>query len=494
MLYRYTAHQHSSRLTAFALLFVGVVVQCAPAQAMVELEEAQMSGVTGTGLAFVFDDFSMRQAPTSYIELTGSPPTTQAAAAGWARGDARYYGISMTSGSVNGTDWFGNGCTGGALACPLGLGDGDFGVDAFASVYDPYVLRVFEYSGFDYQGDWLGVDPGDLANGAVVKAIPTILEFKGPENTDIWRWSFWGELEVGRPTTGTAYPDTYVAGTYEQGTCNNSGSSAAGCVGSGADFLQSQTIILGKPVASGTNWRGLDAGGADLGYELTPTNKPSILRVMQTQNDADRTLGLTYQSAISGDLRFSVRQTTASPDALHWVPDFEDTEGLYFKNVDAFLPIGTLHYQALTFSGVSEYDASANSIAPTQNGNFTVELTAIPNNPNIYSHFYCGATNGSCALAADGSIDAPNPDTHGYVRWGNWCTSADCTSVIDPYTAIPGAGVYDLPTGTSQGNGIYYVGTPNPAVNNNATVNLGISRIEGMLIQHLKITTLGAGS
>jgi hypothetical protein len=461
----------------------------AGAHALAEITDVEMSGVTGTGLAFVFDDFSLRQAPTSYIELIGSEPTVQAAANGWQRGDPRYYGLSMTSGSANGTDWFGNGCTGGPLACPLGLGDGDYGIDAFASIYDPFVLRVFEYTGFDYQGNWKGADPGNLPGGTSVEAMPTILEFKGPSNTDTWRWSFWGELEVGRNAVSPA----------GQGTCNSSGGSAAGCSGS-ADFLQSQTIILGKPVASGYRWNGYNGAGIDQGYSAT-SGKSSILRLMQTQNDADATLGITYQSALSGDFRFSVRQTTTSPDALHWVPDFNDAEGMHFKNVDAFLPLGTLHYQALTFSGVSSFDSNANPIAPTQNGNFTVELTGIPNNPSIYSHFYCGETDGNCALTAAGAIANPNADTHGYVRWGNWCTDASCTAVIDPYSSASlGTGEYDLPTYNSTGNGIYYTGsTRTPADHpgipaNTDTVNIGISRIEGMLIHQLKITTLGAGS
>tara|TARA_R110002073_G_scaffold25832_1_gene85068 strand:- start:9858 stop:11246 length:1389 start_codon:yes stop_codon:yes gene_type:complete len=440
------------------------------AYALAEITDVEMSDVTGTGLAFVFDDFSMRQAPTSYIELIGSQPTTQAAAAGWQRGDPRYYGLSMTSGSTSGTDWFGNGCTGDALACPLGSGDGDFGIDAFASVYDPFVLRVFEYQGFDYQGTWRTGSSG-------ANAMPTILEFKGPTNSDTWRWSFWGELEIGR-----------TAGVDAIGTCNDS---AAGC-GAGANFLQSQTIIHGKPVVSGTTWLGLDAGGNDLGYQ-TGASRPAILRLMKTLNNNDPTLGVSYQSALSGDFRFSVQQTAASSDELHVVPDFDDGEGLHFRNVEAFLPLGTLHYQALTFSGVSEYgyDASDNLVklaAPTQNGNFTIELTSIPNNSNIYNHFYCGSTSGGCALDSGGSIASPNPNTHGYVRWGNW-TQINGTTPINPNGAS-GVGAFDLPDATSTANGIYY----SDGTGASGVTNLGISRIEGMLIQHLKITTLGAGT
>ena len=424
---------------------LATLIAAAPVHALVEITDNEMSDVTGAGLAFVLDDFSMRFAPTSFIELTG----TAAQGVGWDRGDARYYGLSITNGDTAGTDWYGNGCTGDALACPLGTGN-NFGITGLASVYDPYVLRVFQYPGHAYY-DQDTATAGQYLSGA---NQPTILELIGPSNTDTWRWSFWGELEVGRP-------DPYVS---TPGTCNGSGSSAAGCSGS-ADFLQSQTIIHGKPV--------------------TADGKPAILRIMRTENSAsEATFGINYQSAISGDFRFSVRQQTNSPDALHWVPDFDDSEGMHFRNVDAFLPLGTLHYQSITFD-----------TTPSNDGNFVIDLTAIPNVANIYNHFYCGTgTNpapASCTLDANGFIQSPNTDTQGYVRWGDFTgVSADGTT---------GA---NLPSYNSTTNGIYFVGsTINVDHDQNAgtadiptdTVNLGISRIEGMRIHHLRVTTLGAG-
>ena len=416
-----------------------------PSAAMVEISDDQMSDVSGAGLAFVFDNFSMRMAPTSFIELTGTAPSP-----GWERGDARYYGLSITDGvGVGGTDWYGNGCnTGsiaGALACPIGNANPNnngvtsnvYGIGAAASVYDPYVLRVFQYPGHDYAGNYLT----STAN------MPTILELVGPSNTDTWRWAFWGELEVGRPNPYVSTP----------GTCNNA---TGACGGSGADFLQSQTIIRGKPTTV-----------ADINGDGQP--EPAILRLMRTtgQGAGNDTLGLTYQSALSGDFRFSVRQTANSDDQLHIVPDFNDVEGMYFKNVDAFLPLGTLHYQAIVLD------------AAGTDGNFTIELTQIPNTPEIYNHFYCGANNNAavqgCTVNGSGVITNPNALTHGYVRWGDW-------------TGVNASGTTgaNLPGPTSTTNGIYFVGgTPGAET----VTNLGISRIEGMLIHSLKITTLGAG-
>lgn len=470
------------------LLGAALTLGASQVLALQEMSDDSMSEVQGAGLAFAMDDFSIRFAPTSFIEALGSDPTPQAQGLGWKRGDARYYGLSLTSGGAAGTDWYGEsngGCADGPLSCPIGTGDGDFGTTAFASVYDPFVLRVFEYEGFDYQGDWLGDDPGNLATGTNVADMPTILEFVGPSNTDPWRWSFWGQLEIGR---GTAWSTSTAASGVQAYPDSPSGSGCLANGNSGYCGLQSQTLIHGKPVANGRIWQGVDSSGNDLGYTANPQgNRPAILRLMQTQNDADPTLGITYQSALSGDFRFSVRQTGDSPDALHWVPDFDDQEGLHFKNVDAFLPLGTLHYQAITFSGVSGYDENAQPITgePQQNGNFTIELTRIPNDPNIYSHFYCGSTSGGCVLDPTSQvIDQPNPDTHGYVRWGNWETAGGST--IDPYTASTGLGTNALPNAVSIQNGIFYR-------DGNDVTNIGISRIEGMQIQHMKITTLGAG-
>lgn len=403
----------------FKALLLSTIVAGTPAYALVEIPDEQMSEVSGAGLAIALDDFRFAVAPTSYTELTGTAPSAAAAAAGWERGDARYYGFSIT-GNGAGTDWYGNGCSTAGVAGNLGCALGASTIAQFAPVFNPFLVRVFQYNGHDYQGTYL--------SGA---SRPTIFEFIAPSASDSWRWSFWGELEVDRD------------GAHVQGASH-----------AAADFLQSQSVILGKP--------------------STTDGQAAVFRLMRTSNSSDPTFGMTYHSRLSGDFRFSVRQTSNSPDTLHSVPDFNDNEGMFFRNVDAFLPLGQLHYQALVL------DSDGTS------GNFTIELMRIPNVANVYNHFYCGvgtnAAPASCTLAADGSITSPNADTHGYVRWGNWSgVSADGTT---------GA---NLPGSTSTTNGIYFIGGNSGTTPLNNVTNLGISRVEGMLIHHVKITTLGAG-
>ena len=445
------------------LLAATLTLGAAQAQALTELSDDSLSDVQGAGFAFALDNFSMRFAPESFIELTGTnlDPQSDVAMAGWQRGDARYYGLSMTNGEVvSGTDWYATqagatgGCGGNAtygnvfLACPQGRGlissgqgqtANSYGIGAMASVYDPYILRVFEYEGYDFQGNYL-----DDTNG---NEKPTILEFIGPSQTERWRWSFWGELEVDRTADASA--------NIGAPNCSSGG---ANC----ADFLQSQTIIHGKPTTAGIYDDGTNS--------WIEKPKPAILRLMQTENSNDRTLGITYQSALSGDFRFSVRQknTGALADTLHNVPDFDDNEGLYFKNVDAFLPLGTLHYQALTLNALRDGNDKAT-------GDFIIELTQIPNIKAVYEDFYC---DGACNIV-NGEIQNPNENTRGYVRWGD-------------FADFDGNGASGLPSANSVDNGIYFV-TPTSATPQSSDVtNIGISRIEGMRIHHMKITTLGA--
>lgn len=415
--------------------------------ALTELEDSALSEVQGTGIAVALDDFRYANAPTSYIELTGT-----AGSSGWQRGDARYYGLSLTGGGT-GTDWFGDGCddSGGPLACPLGQG----AVADFAPVYNPYVLRVFQYEGYDFQGELLSGEDR-----------PTVLELVGPSQVpEPWRWSFWGEIEVDRDD-GTTH---YAGAPHDDGS------------NGGATFLQSQTIIHGKPV--------------------TEDGKPAILRLMQTENDADPTFGIMYESALSGDFRFSAAQLNNSPDALHWVPNFDDQEGLHFKNVDAYLPLGRLHSQAITLDNVT-----------TGEGNFVIQMTAIPDEPNVYNDIYCGNQGTACNTQPETvdpfgndvmAITSPNEETHGHVRWGYFPDDADfpgwpsydgngdgnndCNDRSQGFACHPD--IADAATN----NGIYLRA---PTDTNHPTpgrvTHLGSSRIEGMLVQSLTLRTLGA--
>lgn len=403
------------------------------AYGLTSLTDEALAEVSGAGIAVALDDFRYANAPTSYIELTGSD-----GGAKWQRGDARYYGLSLTAGGA-GTDWYGDGCSGAdPLSCPLGVGS----IADFASIYNPFVLRVFQYEGFDYQGDLR-----DQATTGNPDSMPTVLELIGPSDVpNPWRWSFWGELEVGRNATTPA---------------------ALGSTHSQADFLQSQSIIYGKPV--------------------TKDGRPAILRLLKVENNADPTFGLMYQSALSGDFRFSVAHSTdGGPDGLHEVPNFEDTEGLYFKNVDAFLPLGQLHYQAITLDNVAAGD-----------GNFVIELTRLPDQAPVYNDFYSfssGCT-GDYAGVNCGYKRTERPEryneTHGYVRWGDPEKTNGASEMKEGviFKAAPGQ-TFEAYARTN--NSALSGDNSNSYSSTGSEFNIGNAQVEGLLVQHLKITSLGA--
>ncbi len=438
----------ASRLLLPVLLWLG-----SSAFALESLDDQEMSDTSGAGITFAFDNFSFRMAPTSFIELTGTAMsnvvTAQCNAAcvsayvsgGWRRGDVRYYGLSMTGNeSTAGADWHGGtgGCVAGAdgLGCPIGGVIKDW-----ASIYNPYMVRVFQYAGFNYEGTCLG---GALVAGVcstVNASSPTVYEFIGPSKSDSWRWSFWGQLDMDLGGTNT--------------------------------FLQSQTIILGK--------------------NSTLDGKSTKLQLLQTPTAVagEQSLSLIYQSRLSGNFRFSVQLDPAfTTPTKNVVPNFNDNEGVYFKNVNAFLPLGNVNYQTLVFRNTA-----------ANNGNFILELTPIPGttaaHANIYNTQYCG-TSTVCptttftggVIAADSvnfaarstnafpttdvvvTTASRNPDTHGYVHWGT-----------------PGAHLTDAPVEGSANttNGIYFKDGAGTAV------NIGRAKIDGFMIQSLKITSLGAG-
>lgn len=527
-------------ILAFALSIVP------PAWAMSELEEADMGEVTGEGLAFPFESLRFQMAPTSFIELTGSSvstctaPNTPAGCTYLKRGDVRYYGLAMSRGSTRtgveaysiyntgGMDWAGNGCTAGTygLGCPMT----SYGIANYSNVDNPYVLRAFEYNAMGPAG---------------ANVNQTVLEFLGPSNTDLFRWAFWGEIESDR-------------GGATQAT------------------LQSQSIILGKPTA----W--LKPPSLVGTAPATNSQQGSVFRLFQYQGD--QSLGLTYTSRLSGDFRFSVNQTATSPNVRQQVPDFSDREGLYFREVNAFLPLGQLNYQAITLN-----DTQTGTGGVATNGNFVVELAAIPNIAGIYNDFYSlptalaatGSCNAACQTANRGynrvtsAIPARYYETHGYVEWGDKfptcaftnCMSGSGVSTVRYYGTDPDGATRNVTNAefggtvaeaTPQVGGVVTgaVGTDDAVLadggvvfmsrssattwtvvhnqnraqytpglvetystncgffqgcNNNAgrranadylnnynptitmsAINLGTSRIEGFMINHLKITSLGA--
>ena len=445
----------------FAMLSFGL----STTYALESLDDTSLGQIVGEGIAIPFEDLRFQMAPTSFIEFTGTNPTTctapntPAGCTYFKRGDIRYYGLTMSSStSGTGMDWAGTGCTDGArkLGCPMS----DAGITNFSNFDNPYLIRVFPYTKVDLLG-------GTTSS--------TVLELIGPTNTDTFRWSFWGEIESDR----------------------GGGTNA---------ILKNQTMILGKP-ATFTKSPSI--------YGTTLATNPFLGSVMQyLQYSGKNTFGMIYNSRLSGDFRFGVKQLGAGSDVRGVIPDFSDVEGLYVTDVNAFLPLGQLNYQTVVFDD-TQLDSTG---AATNNGNFVVELTAIPNTLNVYNDFYSLPTKlaatGSCNAACQeldrgynrvtGSIPAHYHDTHGFVEWGYkypTCGNSNCMSGTGVSSQRFGTTTADADTIRAEG-GLSFQGVTSWNVLNNqntggatnamTSINTGSARMTGMNINHLKFTSLGA--
>lgn len=496
---------------------------------MVPLEEDEMAGVSGTGLAFAFDDFRFQMAPTSYFEQIGAPPQGGTT---FRRGNYRWIGTTISSAADISGELFhfsdyGRGDHGAqytgsctislsSLDCPIARGP----VAGYADLNNPFLLRVREYEAVGRDAD-KDADPDLYWSPGEGN---TVAELIGPTRSSPFRWAFWGEVEV-TDNAGTPVPN---------GT------------------LQNQEIIIGAPVS-----RFRPGGGDGAGNIAGP-----VFRLYR--NQTDHSLGMIYHHRLSGDFRFSVAQS--SSDNGYGVPTFAPEEGMYFIDVNTYLPMGQMHYQSMILDGTSSRD-----------GNFSVTLSRLPDSEAVYHDFY--GLNGNPASFDYGYQRSGRPDryyeTHGYVLWGDKFPDRGGVSQVryagvDPDGAtrvinsanFPASTCASVPRGSNagttcqawsgetvgnvvtgaasretvleQGGMIFVSRDPSstwrvvnnqsqaannnlqmlratwngsqtelqrdPAYNNyNPTlevnaINLGSSRAEGMTIQHLKITTLGAAN
>lgn len=374
---------------------------CAVSQAGLQpMDEAEMSATHGAGIAVALDDFAYLMAPTSYLEQVGTTPANACTGSGtvasnldcWRRGDLRWYGSNLSSAAnVAGAGLHWDDTTtcnpgAGAMNCPRGGQIADF------SPFDnPYLMRAWSPEGMDYQGAPVNDNPNSPTK--------TIYEYLAPTSQPDYLLSFWGEIEAG----ATRDPSTQAL-TVGTGLANGGG------------LLKSQTII-----------RGNAAGSIFRMFRFTETGASPRY---------GETFAMLYHSYLQGDFRFSVAQhdddnnpNTPSPfatDVIGQAPRFGNDEGLHFRNVDAFLPLGQLYYQALVLNAVGT------------SGNFSLELTQIPNNATVYSRYYglndgddLGYETARLALANLGQPCAANDQnclnyrsSHGHIRYGDWYPGA----------------------------------------------------------------------
>lgn len=258
----HTTVRHATRA---ALLGLVALLPLSGMAALERMDEAEMSGVSGAGVAFVWEDFRWLTKPTSYFEQvgTGTDPNSS-----FLRGDLRWYGINVSAEGA-GTTWTETGgnmdaCSGlgyGGLGCPRGGTIADF-----ASHDNPYVIRVMDYSGG-------GSADSAIGNGVVTwdgdtAESKTVFEILAPTVQDRYRFSFWGEIEAGKDP---------VAGTN-------------------AGLLKTQTIIQGNA-------------------------SDSIIRFFQFSQPGNENFAFMYHSHLQGDFRFSAAPKDLNGDTASNSPE-----------------------------------------------------------------------------------------------------------------------------------------------------------------------------
>lgn len=382
-------------LRALGLLLsalVGLMPMAGYGVAMQALSDDEMEDVSGAGIAVALENFRYMMAPTSYMEQVGVTPAGACTGVGdgaanrncWRRGDLRWYGINL-SGAENlvgsGSHWTESTCNpgDGDMNCPRGGVIG--GADGWFSPFDnPYVMRAWSPQGMAHDGSLINTDPENPTK--------TIYEYLAPTDQPDYIMSFWGEIEVGATRDPALQPLS-----QGQGTSNTSG----------GGLLKSQTII-----------RGNAAGSVFRLFKYTETG---------ANPQYGETFAMLYHSRLKGDFRFSVAQQAGSnSDAIGVPAQFAAEEGLHFRNVDAFLPIGQLYYQALVLNAIGT------------SGAFSLSLTRVPNNPTVFNRFY-GRTstdprgfetarlqvrNWNTECAAGDVACSDYRQSHGYVRYGDW--------------------------------------------------------------------------
>lgn len=481
----------AGRLMLPLMLAVTAPVACA----LDAIPDDDLGAVTGEGLAIALTDYLASWGPTSYLEAVGTPITDAALTDfQFTRGDAYWYGGTYSS-TASVRAWAGTCGAGiGNMGCPIG------GTIAKFAPYDnPLLLRAFNYYQSPSGAQLLRAD-----GTSVTSASPqTIFEVLGPTKQDFFKFSFWAEEQV----------MTNAAGGARTGV------------------LQSQVIMGNSKLTSDVN--GV-AGNAKV-------------RLFQTTG-TDKTLGIIWENHFQGDFRFSVNQQILSPGVAGLTPMFSDYEGMYARNIKTYVPLGQLFYQALIFDDTvpgknDSYNSAVNK------GDFVIELTPLCSGAGctppaaVYNDFY-----GYNGTYTDGGAFTPQAksarfnETHGYFYIGsiqsgvaNNCSAQPTASSACIKDTTDGVFFHSWhPSNTSaqfnafanrpdtsqfatydnngdpdqlpyacgnyiNGGSCGTIGGANDGAAGGTagfklnTVNLGDVEIKGMLIQHLKITSLGAG-
>lgn len=199
------------------------------------------------------------------------------------------------------------------------------------------------------------------------------------------------------------------------------------------------------------------------------------------------------QTAMNGKvLRISTQEidnssgllNTPAVNAASLAPTFNANDGVFIYNLNANLVLGSL-YQPL--------------ILGSDGTNFSIELTRIPNKAEIYNKIYTDYDNPNSTVYQGSTCNVYKCGSNGLSGYqGTNATHSSITMGSTVYDAAKNTlTAYKGVAGTNDAVGISF-GAINPvaqttggAVPAASFTNLGSAVIDGVLIQHLKITTKG---
>ncbi|MEY2863684.1 MAG: hypothetical protein RLY58_1391 [Pseudomonadota bacterium] len=193
-------------------------------------------------------------------------------------------------------------------------------------------------------------------------------------------------------------------------------------------------------------WNGMSLNGTRFDLFQTPSNSSAGANGGDVSYNS--TLGIRALIRLNTDsaqTNNGLRLTTALDSSYNGTTNrlFDANEGIRIQDLDINVPLGMPHYQSLV---LGKADAA---------GNFYLELTRIPNDSDAYNAAYIDYSNAAMITAKT-------------------CTSTSCGS-----TAIPAT------------HGTISMGATTFTSKAGAVVNVGTSKIDGLFIQHLKLTTTG---
>lgn len=437
MKYQAPSQKPETSYAGRVLLPILLAVSSSFACALDTISDEDLGSVTGEGIAFLPENFQVAFNDLAYIQAipTSLPISSNNVA------DLYWYGVQFTGANSAGA-YTGNvtsraGYTT-ATTNPWGSADNPW----LLKVESPVALKyststsattAVAYPVFNYYA------PRALAADQFVGGTAGDGQYQSINNGGL-KYSFWGDVIVrDRTTTGCASNPT---------TCAE------------VSRMQSQSI-----------WNDFTMNGS---------------RFSIFQNTYDSSFGLSWinrlNSSTTSVMRFSVAETTqAVGTPATAAPVFSNSEGLFITDMDINMIVGVQHYQPVTLNNAADVNDAATPWDETRN--LAIEVVRIPNSPSIYGAFY--RDYGSTApaelekMCTNATLDCSKA-THGQLRMGNVTFKDPGGATSWAYTRPP-----NLPSGPKD-NLVYDNGGADTA-----NGNIGSLMIDGLMIQHLKITTTG---